>query len=54
MTPLAVGIGYYVFPRIAKAPLYSQLLGVIGFWTLLAFYSHIGGHHLLRLRSPHG
>lgn len=52
VTPLAVGIGYYMVPRIAKAPLYSQLLGIIGFWTLLAFYTHIGGHHLLQAPIP--
>ena len=52
VTPLAVGIGYYMVPRIAKAPLYSQLLGVIGFWSLLAFYTHIGAHHLLQAPIP--
>lgn len=52
VTPLAVGIGYYMVPRIAGAPLYSQLLGIIGFWTLLAFYAHIGGHHLLQAPVP--
>ena len=52
VTPLAVGIGYYMVPRIAGAPLYSQMLGVIGFWTLLAFYTHIGGHHLLQAPVP--
>ncbi len=52
VTPLAVGISYYMIPRIAKAPLYSQLLGIIGFWTLLALYGHIGGHHLLQAPIP--
>lgn len=52
VTPLAVGIGYYMVPRIARAPLYSQLLGIIGFWTLLAFYTHIGGHHLIQAPIP--
>ena len=52
VTPLAVGIGYYMVPRIAGAPLYSQMLGIIGFWTLLAFYTHIGGHHLLQAPIP--
>ncbi|MCL5103460.1 MAG: cbb3-type cytochrome c oxidase subunit I [Armatimonadetes bacterium] len=52
VTPLAVGIGYYMVPRIARAPLYSQLLGIIGFWSLLAFYTHIGGHHLLQAPIP--
>lgn len=52
VTPLAVGIAYYMIPRIAQAPLYSQALGIIGFWSLLAFYTHIGGHHLLQAPIP--
>jgi len=52
VTPLAVGVGYYMFPRIAGAPLYSQMLGIIGFWTLLMFYTHIGAHHLLQAPIP--
>lgn len=52
ITPLAVGVAYYMIPRIAKAPLYSQLLGIIGFWSLLALYGHIGGHHLLQAPIP--
>lgn len=52
VTPLAVGIGYYMVPRIARAPLYSQMLGIIGFWTLLAFYTHIGAHHLIQAPIP--
>ena len=52
VTPLAVGITYYTIPRIAKAPLYSQTLSLIGFWTLLMFYTHIGGHHLLQAPIP--
>jgi cbb3-type cytochrome c oxidase subunit I len=52
VTPLAVGIAYYMIPRIAKRPLYSQTLGLIGFWSLLAFYTHIGGHHLLQAPIP--
>ncbi|MCE5199996.1 MAG: cbb3-type cytochrome c oxidase subunit I [Armatimonadota bacterium] len=52
VTPLATGIIYYMMPRIAGAPLYSQLLGIIGFWTLLSFYAHIGSHHLLQAPIP--
>jgi len=52
VTPLAVAIAYYMIPRIVKAPLYSQTLGIIGFWSLLAFYTHIGGHHLLQTPIP--
>ncbi|HOK55491.1 MAG TPA: cbb3-type cytochrome c oxidase subunit I, partial [Armatimonadota bacterium] len=52
VTPLAVAIGYYMVPRIARAPLYSQLLSILGFWTLLMFYTHIGGHHLIQAPIP--
>lgn len=52
VTPLATGVIYYMMPRIADAPLYSQLLGIIGFWTLLSFYAHIGAHHLLQAPIP--
>lgn len=52
VTPLAIGIGYYMVPRVAGEPLYSQLLGILGFWTLLAFYTHIGAHHLLQAPIP--
>ncbi|MDO8588181.1 MAG: cbb3-type cytochrome c oxidase subunit I [Armatimonadota bacterium] len=52
VTPLAVGIAYYMFPRIAGAPLYSQALSIIGFWSLLLFYTHIGAHHLIQAPIP--
>ncbi|MDO8683400.1 MAG: cbb3-type cytochrome c oxidase subunit I [Armatimonadota bacterium] len=52
VTPLAVGIAYYMFPRIAGAPLYSQILSIIGFWSLLLFYTHIGAHHLIQAPIP--
>jgi cbb3-type cytochrome c oxidase subunit I len=52
LTPLAVGAGYYVIPRIVKQPLNSHMLSIIGFWTLVIFYSHIGGHHILQAPIP--
>ena len=52
LTPLAIAIAYYMMPRIAKAPLYSHTLSLIGFWTLLAFYTHIGAHHLIQAPVP--
>jgi cbb3-type cytochrome c oxidase subunit I len=52
LTPLSVGAAYFVIPRVARSPLYSYLLSIIGFWTLVAFYSHIGGHHLLQAPIP--
>jgi cytochrome c oxidase cbb3-type subunit 1 len=52
LTPLALAIAYYVIPRVAQAPLYSHTLSLIGFWTLLAFYTHIGTHHLIQAPVP--
>lgn len=52
LTPLAIAAAYFVVPRITKTPLYSHTLSIIGFWTLVTFYSHIGGHHLLQAPIP--
>jgi cytochrome c oxidase cbb3-type subunit 1 len=52
LTPLAVGAAYYVIPRLTKTPLYSHTLSLVGFWLLVAFYSHIGGHHILQAPIP--
>jgi cbb3-type cytochrome c oxidase subunit I len=52
LTPLAVGAAFYVIPYVANVPLYSHALSMIGFWTLIVFYSHIGGHHILQAPIP--
>ena len=52
VTPLAVAVAYYVVPRVAGRPLYSHTLSLIGFWTLLALYTHIGTHHLIQAPVP--
>lgn len=52
LTPLATGAAYYVIPRVTRTPLYSHTLSVIGFWTLVAFYTHIGGHHIIQAPIP--
>ncbi|MEM5790288.1 MAG: cbb3-type cytochrome c oxidase subunit I, partial [Syntrophobacteraceae bacterium] len=52
LTPLAVAIAYYVVPRVARSPLYSHTLSLVGFWTLLVIYTHIGTHHLLQTPVP--
>ncbi len=52
LTPLAIGVAYFVLPRVAKAPLYSHVLSLVGFWSLIALYSHIGGHHILQSPIP--
>jgi cbb3-type cytochrome c oxidase subunit I len=52
ITPLAVGAAYFVMPRITRTPLYSHTLSLVGFFTLVAIYTHIGGHHLLQADIP--
>ena len=52
MTPLAVAAAYYVIPRAARTPLYSHTLSLIGFWSILVMYTHIGTHHLLQTPAP--
>lgn len=52
LTPLAIAVAYYVVPRVARSPLYSHTLSLIGFWTILVIYTHIGTHHLLQTPVP--
>jgi cbb3-type cytochrome c oxidase subunit I len=51
-TPLAIAIAYYIIPIVSRAPLYSHTLSLIGFWSILVMYSHIGTHHLLQAPAP--
>ena len=51
-TPLAVAVAYYVIPIVTGRPLYSHTLSLVGFWSLLLLYSHIGTHHLLQAPAP--
>ena len=52
LTPLSLGAAYFVLPRVTKAPIYSHTLSLYAFWTLVALYSHIGGHHILQAPIP--
>lgn len=51
-TPFAVAAAYYIIPVVCRAPLYSHTLSLIGFWSILLMYSHIGTHHLLQAPVP--
>jgi cytochrome c oxidase cbb3-type subunit I len=51
-TPLAVASAYYIIPIACRAPLYSHTLSLIGFWSILLLYSHIGTHHLIQAPAP--
>ncbi len=52
LTPLSLGVAYYVIPKACKSPLYSHTLSLIGFWSLIIVYTHIGTHHLLQVPVP--
>lgn len=52
ITPLGLGIAYYLIPITAQQPVYSHRLGIIGFWTLMAFYPGTGLHHFLQMPMP--
>lgn len=52
ITPLGVGLAYYVIPKVTGKPIFSHRLGMLGFWTLYAFYPGIGLHHFLQMPSP--
>ena len=52
LTPLAVAVAYYGIPIVCRAPLYSHSLSLLGFWTILVIYTHIGTHHLLQTPVP--
>lgn len=52
LTPLGVGIAYYVIPKIIGKPIYSYSLSLLGFWGLALFYSQVGMHHLIGAPVP--
>ena len=47
ITPMGLGMVYYVLPTATKARLYSHKLSLIGFWALAFFYPLNGIHHYL-------
>ena len=52
LTPMGLGVAYYVLPIVTRNPLYSHTLSLIGFWSLIIVYTHIGTHHLLQVPLP--
>ncbi|SCA63031.1 Uncharacterized protein SCG7109_AH_00110 [Chlamydiales bacterium SCGC AG-110-M15] len=46
-TPMGVSAAYYFIPRIARTPLWSHKLSMIGFWTIAFTYAWIGAHHII-------
>ncbi|MFW6054649.1 MAG: cbb3-type cytochrome c oxidase subunit I [Thermodesulfobacteriota bacterium] len=52
LTPLGLALAYYVLPIATRSPLYSHTLSLLGFWSLIIVYTHIGTHHLLQVPVP--
>ena len=52
LTPMSLALAYYAIPIALRVPLYSHTLSMIGFWSLLVVYTHIGTHHLLQVPVP--
>jgi cytochrome c oxidase cbb3-type subunit 1/cytochrome c oxidase cbb3-type subunit I/II len=52
LTPLSLALAYYAIPIALRSPLYSHTLSMLGFWSLLVVYTHIGTHHLLQVPVP--
>ncbi len=51
-TASGVAITYYIIPVIIRAPLYSHLLSLIGFWSIAFMYGLVGQHHILQSPTP--
>ena len=45
ITPMGVGIVYFILPVLLDKPVFSHLLSLVGFWTLAFFYPLGGSHH---------
>lgn len=52
VTPLGLGVIYYLLPKCTGYPIYSYQLSLFGFWGLALFYSQVGAHHLIGSPSP--
>ena len=46
-TPMGLASAYYFLPKLAKTPIYSHQLSMIGFWTIAFTYAWVGAHHLI-------
>jgi cbb3-type cytochrome c oxidase subunit I len=51
-TPMGVALAYYFIPILARAPLYSHALSLLGFWAIAFMYPMVGHHHLLQTPTP--
>lgn len=47
VTPVGIGLVYYLMPVLMRKPIYSHALSLIGFWGLAFFYPMNSAHHFL-------
>lgn len=52
VTPIAVGVAYYVIPAATGRAIYSHFLSMIGFWLLFFVYPFNGTHHYIFSSIP--
>ena len=52
VTPMGVGMIYYLLPVLLKKHIYSHALSLTGFWGLAFFYPLNGAHHYLLSPIP--
>lgn len=46
-TPIGLASAFYMIPKVIGRPIHSYYLSLLGFWTLVLFYSWTGMHHLI-------
>jgi cbb3-type cytochrome c oxidase subunit I len=52
LSPMSLAVAYFVLPIATRSPLYSHTLSLLGFWSLIIVYTHVGTHHLLQVPVP--
>jgi len=52
ITPVSAAIAYYIIPKVSGNTLYSHKIGHLHFWSIVAFYSTPGAHHLMAAPIP--
>lgn len=52
VTPIGIGLLYYLLPVLMQRPLYSHALSLVGFWGLAIFYPLNSVHHYLYSPIP--
>lgn len=46
-TPMGLATAYYALPKLARTPIYSHRLSMVGFWTIAFVYAWVGAHHII-------